>query len=116
VKLNYLPQSLLKSSVCNTFNNCKKVLDIDVVSGFKKYTSIVSKYIAGSSFSFSITVDFGIEPIGIFDIKIGVKSEFASFFSGVDITPTITVTVNPALLSQYEQGTTAEDRAQNILT
>lgn len=79
------------------------------MNGFKKYTSIVSKYTPGSSYSFAIVFDFGIEPIGIFDAKIGIKSEFANFFSGVDITPSVTVTVNPALLSRYEGGADGED-------
>ena len=112
VQLNYLPLSLLESSVCNTYNQCKKVLDIEIVDGFNKYTSIVSKFIPGSSFTFSIVFEFGIEPIGIFDAKIGIKSEFASFFGGVDISPSITVTVNPALLARYEGGA---DDSEDIL-
>jgi hypothetical protein len=53
-----------------------------------------------SSFSFSVLIDFQREPIGLFTVRIGINPQLASkYFSGVDISSSITLDVNPALLN-----------------
>lgn len=112
VQLNYLPKSLLESAACNSFNNCKKVLLIDITNGFKQFTSIVAKYIPGSSFTFSIEIHFGIEPLGEFKARVRINPEFANHFTGIDITSAVNVEVFPALLSRVMHDS---DEADDIL-
>ena len=112
VQLNYLPTTLLKSTLCSKKNYCNKILKVDIIDGFDHYKSIVAKYIPTTSYSFSIVIDFGIEPIGKFNAKIKVDPALASYFGGINIGQYLVVEVNPALLSVYMGGKNEEE---NIL-
>lgn len=96
-----MPQELLKSAI-DCKNSCDSVLEVKIVNGYKYYTSIVSKYIPTTSYSFSIEIDFGREPIGLFDVEIGVQAGIAlKYFSGINASQKLSFNVNPAFLSLY---------------
>lgn len=99
IRVNYLPLTLIQSaSDCSS--NCRNVLSAKIISGDSSAVSIVASYIPTSSYSFSVLIDFQREPIGIFTVRIGINPQLASkYFSGVDISSSITVDVNPALLN-----------------
>jgi hypothetical protein len=104
VRLNYLPQSLIKSAK-DCKNGCDSVLDVKIIKGFSSVVSIKSSYIPGTTYSFSIEMDFGREPIGLFTAQIGIQSGIAlKYFSGIDTTKTLSIDVNPAILSRYTGG------------
>lgn len=99
VKLNYLPLALIQSA-SDCINGCNNVLSVNLTSGFTSATSIVASYIPTTSYSFSIEINFGREPIGIFTVQIGINQSLRTqYFSGVDILNTLTLTVNPAYLA-----------------
>lgn len=76
-----------------------------IVSGDKASTSSRAQYIPTTSYSFSVEIDFGREPIGLFRVEIGVKSGIAlKYFSGIDVSAKLGVDVNPAFLSLYGGG------------
>lgn len=58
VRANYLPLSLIQSAT-DCSNKCDNVLAVSIVSGDKATTGIKASYIAGTSFSFSIEIEFG---------------------------------------------------------
>jgi hypothetical protein len=50
-------------------------------------------------------MDFGREPIGVFTAQIGLQSGIAlKYFSGIDTTRTLSIDVNPAIMSRYTGG------------
>lgn len=101
VRLNYLPSDLLKSAV-DCKNSCNGVLEVAIVKGFNTFVSIKSTYIATTTYSFSIEIDFGREPIGLFTAEIGIKQGIAlKYFSGVDTSQKLKVDVNPSFMSLY---------------
>ena len=71
VKLNYLPtnytQMLSKCTICES------VLHVELINGQNSYMSIKSSYIKSTSYSFSIEIDFGREPIPNFVAKISLN-------------------------------------------
>lgn len=101
VRLNYMPKELLNSAD-DCHNSCRTVLDVQIVSGDRGSTSIVAQYIPTTSYSFSIEIDFGREPIGLFTVQIGLQAAIArKYFSGMDTSSKLSVNVNPAFLSVY---------------
>ena len=99
VRVNYLPQALI-SSASDCRNNCKDVLVGKFTSGDSSAISIISSYIPNSQFSFSVEVNFGREPIGMFSLQISLNPIIASKnFSGVNTSGVLNVNVNPALFS-----------------
>lgn len=101
VRLNYLPQKLIKSAK-DCKNNCDSVLNVQIVKGDKGVTSIKSSYIPSSTYSFSVEMDFGREPIGLFSAEIGIQPDIASkYFSGIDTSNILKVDINPAFMSKY---------------
>lgn len=49
-----------------------------------------------------MTVEFGIEPIGVFTLSVGINPTIgALYFSGVDFSQSFDFIVNPAYLSMY---------------
>jgi hypothetical protein len=83
-------------------NNCDSVLEVKITKGFTSVVSIKSSYIPTSSFSFSVELDFGREPIGMFTAQVGLQKGLAlKYFSGIDTSSTLSVEVNPAFLSKY---------------
>ena len=89
VKANYLPQALLDSAV-DCKNKCDKVLSAKIISGDKSAHSIVAQYIPNSRFSFSVVVQFGREPIGMFVLQVGIRPTIAAkYFGQIDASATI---------------------------
>ena len=101
IKINYIAKELLQSFDCN--NECENVLLGEIVSGDRSSTSIKSSYIAGSSFLFSVEVEFGRNYIGSFTIRIKINPKIAiKYYGGIFPGQTIEINVNPAYLSQSE--------------
>ncbi len=99
MRVNYLPQALLDSSN-DCRHNCKDVLLGRFTSGDSSAISIVSSYIPNSQYSFSLEVNFGKEPIGMFSLQIALNPIIASkYFAGVDTSALLNVNVNPALFA-----------------
>jgi hypothetical protein len=49
-----------------------------------------------------VEIDYGREPIGIFAAQIGINPNLVQkYFSGIDVSKTLIVNVNPAFLAQY---------------
>ena len=100
VRVNYLPQALI-TSANDCRNNCKDVLVGKFTSGDTSAISIISSYITNSQLSFSVEVNFGREPIGMFSMQIGLNPIIAAkYFSGVDTSAVLNVNVNPALFAK----------------
>jgi hypothetical protein len=96
VRLNYLPQALIDSAV-DCHNSCNNVLAVNIISGDSSAVSIVARYIPTTRYSFSIEVDFGKEPIGMFVLNIGLRQSIATkYFGSMDTSKQLTVNVNPA--------------------
>ena len=73
-----------------------------IISGDKGYLSIKVNYIATTSYTFSVEIDFGREPIQMFTAEIGVPRELAmKYFGGMDVSKKLRVDVNPAFMSVY---------------
>ena len=62
IKIDYFPPELLQSEDCN--NRCSGVIQAELVEGDTGAISISSKYLPGSSYSFSVEIDFGRSYIG----------------------------------------------------
>jgi hypothetical protein len=104
VRLNYMPKELIKSAK-DCQKSCSSVLDVKIIKGDSSVTSIKSSYIPGSTYSFSIEMDFGHEPIGLFTVQVGIQSGIdLKYFSGIDTTNTLSIDVNPAFMSRYTGG------------
>ena len=71
MKLDYLPKKLMQSAECQ--DSCSGVLEVKIIDGDQGATSVTSKYIPTSSFSFSVEVAFDRPYIGVFTTQIGVK-------------------------------------------
>ena len=99
IKVDYLPQKLLQATECN--DRCSGVLKAEVVEG-DKAISVKSKYIPGSSYSFSVELDYGRSYMGKFSVELKINEKLGSFFGGVGISNGLTVEVNPAFLSRAE--------------
>jgi hypothetical protein len=97
-----LPQALI-SSASDCRNNCKDVLIGRFISGDSSAISIISSYIPNSQFSFSVEVNYGKEPIGMFSLQIGLNPIIAAkYFSGVDTSAVLNINVNPALFAKKD--------------
>lgn len=92
-------------SASDCVNRCNDVLSVQVTSGDRSFTSIKASYIPSTSFSFSIEIDYGREPIGTFTVQVGVNSRLVQrYFSGIDVSRQVSINVNPAFLARYESG------------
>lgn len=63
IKLDYIPEKMLKKSECLT--NCQ-IFKITIISGDKSAVSINEKYIQGTNYIFAINFEFGKPYIGSF--------------------------------------------------
>jgi hypothetical protein len=100
VAVNYIPPALI-GSANDCANNCKTVLTASIVKGFQGAASITPRYIPTTSYTFSIVVDFGKEPIGQFTLQVGINQNLKQqYFTGIDISSTLQIDVSPAYLSQ----------------
>jgi hypothetical protein len=80
-------------------------LSVQIVSGDRSFTSIKASYIPSTSFSFSIEIEYGREPIGVFTAQIGINSRLVQrYFSGIDVSRQVSINVNPAFLAKYSSG------------
>lgn len=96
VRLNYLPQALIDSAT-DCKNHCNNVLAVGIISGDSSAVSISAKYIPTTRYSFSIEVDFGREPVGMFVLNVGLRQSIASkYYGSMDTSKQLTVNVNPA--------------------
>ena len=103
VKVNYLPQALLDSAV-DCKNRCNNVLSAKIISGDKSAHSIIAQYIPNSKYSFSVEVNFGREPIGMFVLQVGIRPSIAAkYFGQIDASATANINVNPAYFSNANQ-------------
>ena len=66
IKLDYMPKELLQSPDCN--DRCSNFLDGQLIGGDTKAISIKSSYLAGTSYSFSVEIEFGRTYIGSFTL------------------------------------------------
>lgn len=99
VALNYLPKELIQSAN-DCRNNCNDVLNVTIIKGFNGAQSITSRYIPLTSYIFSVEVNFGKEPIGAFTVQIAINQKLRTqYFSGVDISQTLQLDINPAYLA-----------------
>ena len=84
IRANFIPLPLIESAT-DCQNKCDNVLKVDIVKGDKATTGIVASYIATTSFSFSVEINFGREPIGLFTVEIGINPSLVQkYFSGID--------------------------------
>jgi hypothetical protein len=99
VQVNYLPLALIQSAT-DCANKCNNILNVKIVSGDSSAVSIVASYIPTTSFSFSIEINYGKEPIGLFSVQVGINQNLVQkYFSGINVKETLNVNVNPAFLS-----------------
>jgi len=84
---------------------------VKIVSGDSSATSIVASYIPTTSYSFSIEISFGKEPIGLFGVQVGINSNLVQkYFSGIDVSRTLNINVNPAYLATVGDVNTQGDK------
>ena len=101
VKLDYLPKLLLQSPDCN--DRCSGVLDAEVTEG-ERPISVRSNYMPGTSYSFSVELEFGTPYIGRFILKVKIDPVIgAKYYGGVDISSGLEVEVNPVLLATLDE-------------
>ena len=61
-----MPKKLIQSADCN--DRCSNVLDGKLTAGDMDAVSIKSTYISGTTYSFSVEIDFGRSYIGKFTL------------------------------------------------
>ena len=99
VKANYLPQALIDSAV-DCKNRCNNVLEARIISGDRSAISIVAQYIPNSRYSFSVVVNFGREPIGMFVLEVAIRKSIATkYFGQMDASRAVAINVNPSHFS-----------------
>lgn len=105
IKLDYLPKALISSSDCA--NQCHNILVGEITEGDKGAISITSHYIPGTTFTFSVKINFDRPYIGDFSIKISVDRAISlKYFNPVSTANALTVMVRPSFLaSVHDQST-----------
>lgn len=90
LKIDYLPKRLLQSSDCT--DRCSNVLDGRIVSGDSKAVSIRSYFLAGTSFSFTMEIEFGRSYIGAFTLEVQISQVIATkYYGNIDTSQPLTV-------------------------
>lgn len=90
IRLDYLPQSLIQSADCN--NKCFNVLVGEITDGDDGATSITSEYLPGSTYSFSVKIEFGRQYFGKFTIRISIDRAIGQkYFGQVSSSQSITI-------------------------
>jgi hypothetical protein len=96
-----MPKTLLQSADCK--NKCLNILIGEIVRGDSNVLSITSEYIPGSSYSFSMEIEFGRNYIGEFEIQVKIDPAIGrKYFGNVSANQMINITVNPAFLSEID--------------
>ena len=79
------------------------MLDGKLTAGDTQTLSITSKFLPGTTFSFSVEIEFGRPYMGLFTLEITVNPTIANKYF-INVAPsTLTVEVNPALLSRIDK-------------
>ena len=90
---------MTKSADCK--NKCENVLVGEIIEGDKSATSIVSHYLPGTYYIFSVEVDFAQSYFGSFTIKISIDRAIGfKYYSPVSTAKTLSIEVNPSYLSR----------------
>ena len=88
--------------------NCEDCLQIRIESG-PSPQSIRSRYIKGTSYSFSNEFDFSREPIPDFSYSVRINPNLQdTYFRGIDISDVETVSVSPVLLAKADDAGTLD--------
>ena len=75
----------------------------NIKEGDKGALSVKSKYIPGSSYSFSVEIDFGRSYIGQFSVELKINPAVTKkFFGNVGTSNSLLVEVKPAFLSTVD--------------
>ena len=74
-----------------------------IVNGDNGAIAIRSTFIPGSSYSFSIEINFGRSFIGKFTVEIQINPVLQRYFESVSIGKKLLVDVNPAYLSKVTE-------------
>ena len=73
----------------------------EIINGDQSSTSMKSKYISGTSFSFSFEIEFGRSYIGKFTIRIKINPVIATkYYGGASPGQMIQIDVNPSYLAK----------------
>jgi cysteine-rich repeat protein len=100
VRSNYLPANLSDPAVACA-DLCQQLLNVSIVQGDKAVSSVKIQYFPGT-FSFSVSLNFGREPIGQFTVRVGVDPNVASvFFPDIESSSVASFSVTPAFLTVY---------------
>ena len=98
IRLDYLPKKLISSTDCA--DKCRNILVGNITSGDTGATSITSHYIPGTSFSFSVEVEFDRPYIGEFTIMISIDRAIGlKYFSPISTANSLTIDVKPSFLA-----------------
>lgn len=101
LRVSYIPNSLLIATECK--DSCSQILVGTVTSGDSSTLGITSKYLAGTAYDFTLTIEFGRPYIGQFTIKVDInRNSVGKYFGAIPINP-ITIVVNPTYLAAVEQ-------------
>jgi len=72
------------------------------VSGDKSWLSITSQYLAGTSYIFTVTIEFGKPYIAAFTLKLAINSDMVKYFGSIPI-ENYDIAVQPAFLSALNE-------------
>lgn len=95
IKLNYLPGSLIQSQDCS--NKCSQILVGAITEGDRNVVSIVSEYLSGTKYIFTMTVEFGRSYMAQFKLNVSINNSMAKYFGGIGVNP-LEITVTPSSL------------------
>ncbi len=96
LKMNYLPQELSSSSDCA--NKCNQILVGSITNGDKSAISITSQYLAGTTYIFTVTVEFGKPYIAAFNLRVGISPDLLKYFGAIPI-ESYEIAIQPSYLS-----------------
>ena len=100
VKVDYLPPELLQSKDCN--DRCHGVLDIKVIEGMS-VLNVRSMYLAGTSYDFTVTLEFGKPLISKFVVEVKINERIGEkYFRNLDTSSPLVIEIDPALLLAVE--------------
>ena len=99
--VNYIPNSLLISEACK--NSCSQILIGQIISGDLSSLAITSKYLGGTAYDFTMTIEFGRPYIGQFSIQVDLnRSDIGRFFGTIPIDP-LTINITPSYLAALNE-------------
>lgn len=96
MKVNYIPPELSASTDCA--NKCNNIVVGTITSGDKSAISITSQYLAGTSYIFTITVEFGKPYIAAFTLHVGINPDLMKYFGAIPV-ESYDIAIQPSYLS-----------------